>query len=104
MSAPGGFSALGGVCSRGDVCSGGVYIPACTEADPPVNRITDTCKNITLPNFVAEGNKYSQMAKFGFKFKYFQFSLHIFVTSSAVKQQDFTPSIESTNQERLSAS
>ena len=24
-------------------------IPACTEADPPVNRITDACKNITLP-------------------------------------------------------
>ena len=24
-------------------------IPACTEADPPVNRITDTCENITLP-------------------------------------------------------
>ena len=32
---------------------GGVYgpgggIPACTEADPPVNRITHTSKNITL--------------------------------------------------------
>ena len=24
-------------------------IPACTEADPPVNRMTDRCKNITLP-------------------------------------------------------
>ena len=23
-------------------------IPACTEADPPVNRMTDRCKNITL--------------------------------------------------------
>ena len=63
------MSALGGVCSwgevstlqgvsapRGDVYSGGVCsgggcgIPACTEADtPPVNRITDACKNITLP-------------------------------------------------------
>ena len=23
-------------------------IPACSEADPPVNRMTDRCKNITL--------------------------------------------------------
>ena len=41
MSAPGGMSAP----------VGGVHIPACTEADtppPPVNRITDTSKNITL--------------------------------------------------------
>ena len=39
------------VCSPGGgVCSEGVgVIPACTEADtPPVNRITHTCKNITL--------------------------------------------------------
>ena len=57
-------SRWGGVCSRG-ICSpqgGGVSapgecvcsqggIPACTEADPlpPVNRMTDTSKNITLP-------------------------------------------------------
>ena len=50
-----GVSALGGVCSWGGVCSGGSApggcgIPACTEADtPPVNRMTDRCKNITLP-------------------------------------------------------
>ena len=38
---PGGLSALGG--------GGGGGIPACTEADPPpVDRITDTSKNITL--------------------------------------------------------
>ena len=38
MSGPGGVSAPGG-------CG----IPACTEADiPPVNRMTDRCKNITL--------------------------------------------------------
>ena len=57
-SASGGVSALGG----GGVCSGGLSdpggggclllgvcgIPACTEADPPVNRITDTSKNISL--------------------------------------------------------
>ena len=61
---PGGVHALGGcTCSWGDTWSWGwgVYlvlggvpalggcIPACTEADtPPVNRITDPCKNITL--------------------------------------------------------
>ena len=33
----------GGVCSRG----GGVIL-ACTEADPPVNRMTDRCKIITF--------------------------------------------------------
>ena len=33
---PGGCLVLGG-------------IPACTEADPPVNKMTDRCKNITLP-------------------------------------------------------
>ena len=66
-----GVSALGGVCSRGsDLLPGGSAplgmsavegcllpggglllgggIPAFTEADPPVNRITDTSKNITL--------------------------------------------------------
>ena len=41
---PGGMCFLGGCASRG-VCG----IPACTEADPPpVDRITDTSKNITL--------------------------------------------------------
>ena len=48
----GWWSAPGGevVCSRGGVCSwGGGGIPSCTEADTlPVNRITHTCKNITL--------------------------------------------------------
>ena len=50
----------GGVCSRGVSALGAVWfwgvsaprgcgIPACTEADtPPVNRMTDRCKNITL--------------------------------------------------------
>ena len=44
---------LGGgvICSR-EVCQH-VY-------PPPVNRITDTCKNITLPNFVA-GSKNVQL-------------------------------------------
>ena len=66
VSAPGFASALGGVCSQQEaVCSWrggllrvvgvfsrrGVY-PACTEADPPVNRMTDRCKNIAFANFV----------------------------------------------------
>ena len=54
VSAPGGGGLLqGGVCSRGD------GIPACTEADtPPMNRMTDRCKNITLPQTsFAGGNK-----------------------------------------------
>ena len=38
----------GGAWSRGVSGQGG-GIQACTEADPPVNRITHTCKNITLP-------------------------------------------------------
>ena len=51
----------GGVCSRGCLLRGcllqggllregvpGPGIPACTEADPPVDRMTDTCKNITF--------------------------------------------------------
>ena len=46
----GGCLVLGGVCSGEGVCSGGGGgIPACTEADiPPVDRMTDRCKNITL--------------------------------------------------------
>ena len=64
VSAVWGVSALGGCLLLGGVCSGGggvsalgegylvpvgVGIPACTEADtPPFNRMTDTCKNITL--------------------------------------------------------
>ena len=39
---PGGVSLVwGGLPGLGG-------IPACTEADPPVNRMTDTSKNITL--------------------------------------------------------
>ena len=49
-SAPGGGG--GGVCSRGGVCSGGVSLPgggfSLPGDPPPVNRITDMCKNITL--------------------------------------------------------
>ena len=50
---PRGDFCPGGVCPRG-VCSGGC-IPVCTEADtPPVDRMTDRCKNITFANYVCE--------------------------------------------------
>ena len=60
-----------GRCLLWDVClvpeggvpgpgGGGGGIPACTEADPPhsVNRMTDSCKNITLPQTSFAGGKY----------------------------------------------
>ena len=38
-----------GGCVLPGVLPGGVCgIPACTEADPPMNRMTDRCKNITF--------------------------------------------------------
>ena len=58
LSGGGGASrggASGGVCATwkgvlpGGVCFlGRCGIPACTEADSPVNRMTDRCKNITF--------------------------------------------------------
>ena len=44
-----GFSFVGGVSLVGDLLGReGGSIPACTEADPPVDRITDTSKNVAL--------------------------------------------------------
>ena len=43
----GGVSAPGGVCSRGGSAPGGVSQHALRQT-PPVNRMTDRCKNITL--------------------------------------------------------
>ena len=43
---PGGCPSGGCLLPGGLLPGGG--IPACTEADPPVDRITDTSKNITL--------------------------------------------------------
>ena len=52
VSAPGGCLLLGGVCSQGGVCSWGVVsqhaLRQAPTPPPPVNRITDTSKNITL--------------------------------------------------------
>ena len=48
VSAP-GRCLLRGCLLWGGVCSRGAGILACTEADtPPVNRMTNRCKNITL--------------------------------------------------------
>ena len=48
---PRGVSVQGGVCpGEGVVCPGGCPPP------PPVNRITNGCENITLPQHVADGN------------------------------------------------
>ena len=60
VSAPGGVCVYsGGICSQGVSTLGvsaprgcllGGGMPACTETDtPPVNRITQACENITLP-------------------------------------------------------
>ena len=45
-----GVSAQGGL-PRGDACLGvsARGVSAQGAADPPVNRMTDRCKNITLP-------------------------------------------------------
>ena len=55
LSAQGGVCPRGGVCPGVCVCPGGCLPGVCdihppgSEADtPPVNRMTDRCKNITL--------------------------------------------------------
>ena len=47
----GGVCSQGGTCCQGGVCSRGVYPRMYWGRHPPVNRITDTCKNITLAQF-----------------------------------------------------
>ena len=49
MLCSGGVPGPGGDAWSRGVSGQGGGIQACTEADPPVNRITHTCKNITLP-------------------------------------------------------
>ena len=66
---PGGVSDPGGVCPGGLSDPGGLTpggVSASVHAGitpPPVNRITHACENITLPNFVAGGNKGPQSSK-----------------------------------------
>ena len=42
MPAPRGCLVRGVLCPRGVPGPGGYGIPACTEADPPVDRVLDT--------------------------------------------------------------
>ena len=48
----------GGLCPQGGLCPGWVcpWVGLCLR-DPPVNRMTDRCKNITLPQTSFEGGK-----------------------------------------------
>ena len=48
VSAPGG-SAPGDVSGPGGSAPGGGGIPACTEADPPMIRMTNRCKILPWP-------------------------------------------------------
>ena len=41
--------AVRGVSARGGICPVGVSAPLHAGIHPPVNRMTDRCKNITLP-------------------------------------------------------
>ena len=54
-----GHVCLEGMHSRGCACPGGVYARGmCAMHAPPMNRRTDTCENITLPQTsFAGGNK-----------------------------------------------
>ena len=47
----------GGCLLQGASALGGVYIPACTEADPPPVDRQMPVKILPWPNFVAAGNK-----------------------------------------------
>ena len=55
-----GVSAPGGVCSggclHGGVSAPGGGISACTEADPPMDRMTGV-KTLPCRNFVSDGNQ-----------------------------------------------
>ena len=42
-------------CPWGCVCPGGVSSRGCGKPPPPVNRLTDRCKNITLPQLRCGG-------------------------------------------------
>ena len=55
---PGGVPAQGVYLPRGCTCLGGTC-PG-TRHPPPVNRMTDRCKNITLPQTWFAGGKYSK--------------------------------------------
>ena len=66
---PRGCTCLGGVPAQGEGCTcpaghtcQGVFLPrggTCQGTHPPVNKMTDRCKNITLPQTLFAGGKYS---------------------------------------------
>ena len=63
---PRGVYLVWGVCSGGGVSAPGprgvsTPVPGGCQVLPPVNRMTDACKNITLPSFVAGGKKQSAL-------------------------------------------
>ena len=56
------FTWGGGLLRGGCLIPGvGGGIPSCTEADPPVNRMTDRCKTITLPQTSFAGGNESNV-------------------------------------------
>ena len=59
VPAQGGYACPGGVIERGCTCQGvclpGGYLPRYSS---PVNRMTDRCKNITLPETSFAGGNY----------------------------------------------
>ena len=57
----------GGVCPEGVSAQGGVCPEGCLSDTPPVDRMTDACENITLP----------QLRRYGALKKLFEFSVCI---------------------------
>ena len=57
---PGGACMIEGrACPRGHACPGGAWHGACVARMlPPVNKMTDSCKNIILPQTSFAGGKY----------------------------------------------
>ena len=69
VSLPGGLSAQGGCLPGGSVCPGGVSQYAMGQTPPPVSRITDMCKNITLPQTSFAGGKKCTSTNIYFHFR-----------------------------------
>ena len=59
----------GEVSARGGVCPGGCLPGWCGRQNPPVNRMTDRCKNITLPRRIKFNENFCSIcAKTNFNF------------------------------------
>ena len=57
MWLPGDVAAQVGCSCPGDVAAWGVYLPKGMSATPPMDRMTDMCKNITFPQTSFVGGK-----------------------------------------------